>query len=90
VTDPRANPITEALNTLPKNVVSATLKDPDWVDTTVLTDDFASAVRELRAQPDRELQVLCAPGIVRPARLVRHVRIARARSAASSAMARVS
>jgi dihydrofolate reductase len=51
------NPISTALNTRPKYVASNTLTDPAWTNTTVLSGDLASAVRELKAQPGGELQV---------------------------------
>jgi dihydrofolate reductase len=51
------NPIVEALNTKPKFVVSNTITDPQWADTTVLSGDVAAAIRELKATPGGELQV---------------------------------
>jgi len=57
VRDDLENPIVGALNTKPKYVASNTLTDPQWPDTTVLSDDLAAAIRELKAKPAGELQV---------------------------------
>ncbi len=51
------NPISAALNTMPKYVASTTLTDPQWADTTILSSDLAAAVGELKGKPGRELQV---------------------------------
>ena len=51
------NPISTALNTRPKYVASTTLTDPAWANTTVLSADLASAIRELKTPPGGELQV---------------------------------
>ncbi len=55
--DPGDSPIWTALNTQPKYVTSTTLTDPRWTNTTVLSSDLVTAVRELKARPGRELQV---------------------------------
>ena len=55
--DPASHPITAALNARPKYVVSTTLTDPRWTDTTLLSGDVAAAIGELKAGPEGELQV---------------------------------
>ena len=63
--DPGDSPIWTALNTKPKYVVSATLSDPRWANTTVLSGDVAAAVGELKAEPAGELQVHGSGKLVR-------------------------
>jgi dihydrofolate reductase len=55
--DPGNSPIWTALHTKPKYLVSNTLTDPPWTNTTVLSSKIATAVRELKSKPGRELQV---------------------------------
>ena len=59
------NPISLALNTKPKYVVSTTLANPTWAETNVLTGDVAAAIRELKARPGGELQVHGSGNLVR-------------------------
>jgi dihydrofolate reductase len=65
MSDPEANAVAAGLNTLPKYVASTTLKDPEWANTTVLSGDLVSAIRELKARPGRELQVHGSGTLVR-------------------------
>jgi dihydrofolate reductase len=55
--DPGDSPIWTALHTKPKYVVSKTLTESRWTNTTVISSEVAAAVRELKAKPGRELQV---------------------------------
>ena len=59
------NLIGTALNTRPKYVASATLTDPQWADTTVISGATTAAVRELKARPGGELQVVGSLSVVR-------------------------
>jgi dihydrofolate reductase len=59
------NPVSVALNTRPKYVASTTLTDPHWADTTVLSGDVESAIGELKAKPEGELQVHGSGALIR-------------------------
>ena len=60
-----AHPIGVALNQTPKYVASATLTEPRWADTTVLSGDLAAAIGELKAKQAGELQVHGSGTLVR-------------------------
>jgi dihydrofolate reductase len=47
----------EKMNGMPKFVVSTTLKDPEWNNTTVLDGDLATEVGKLKQQFDRDILV---------------------------------
>jgi dihydrofolate reductase len=58
VTDPEQAGVTgQQLNTLPKHVVSRTLRSPGWANASVLDGDVVAAVRALKDRPGGELQV---------------------------------
>jgi len=63
--DPGDSPIWTALHEMPKYVVSTTLRDPGWSNTTVISADVAAAIRELKAKPGRELQVQGSGALIR-------------------------
>ena len=49
------DPFSDRMNSMPKYVVSTTLKDPDWANTTVISGDVAEQIRELKAQPGQDM-----------------------------------
>ncbi|MDX3055554.1 dihydrofolate reductase family protein [Streptomyces sp. NE06-03E] len=57
VTDPE-DPVAGRLNTLPKHVVSTTLTDPEWENTTVISGDVPAEVTRLKERTaEGELQI---------------------------------
>lgn len=50
-----ANPLSDRMNGLPKYVVSSTLVDPDWNNTTVIDHDPIGAIRSLKEQPGADI-----------------------------------
>jgi dihydrofolate reductase len=65
VEEMRAHPIGVALNQAPRYVASATLTEPRWAGTAVLSGDLAAAIGELKARPGGELQVHGSGTLVR-------------------------
>ena len=54
----------DKFNNMPKYVVSSTLTDPEWNNTTVLTGDLAEAVGKLKAEQDGDIVVHGSPRLV--------------------------
>jgi dihydrofolate reductase len=53
----RSGDLADRLNGLPKYVVSSTLEDPDWTNTTVLKGDVVNEVSKLRQERGGEINV---------------------------------
>ena len=49
------DPLSDRMNALPKYVVSGTLSDPDWNNTTVIDRDPIPAIRELKNQTGADI-----------------------------------
>jgi dihydrofolate reductase len=58
----RDGPFADKFNSMPKYVVTSTLTDPEWSNTTVITGDVVGEVRKLKEQVDGVIQV---PGSIR-------------------------
>ena len=53
----REGEFADKFNTMPKYLVSSTINDPEWNNTTVLEGDVVEAVRKLRKEFDGVIQV---------------------------------
>ena len=60
----------DKFNSMPKYVVSSTLKDPEWNNTTVLEGDVVEAVSKLKQEQDGDIVVHGSPRLVQT--LVEH------------------
>jgi dihydrofolate reductase len=54
---PREGEFADKFNTMPKYVLSSTLRDPEWTNTTVLGGELAEAVAEVKAKHDGDIVV---------------------------------
>jgi dihydrofolate reductase len=61
----RGGPLADRLNDLPKYVVSSTLRNPGWSNSTVLGGDVADEVSKLMEEVDGEIVVLGSIQLVR-------------------------
>lgn len=52
-----SEPAVAAMNRMPKYVVSSTLREPSWQNTSVITGDLTSAVTGLKARAEGDLVV---------------------------------
>jgi dihydrofolate reductase len=60
----RSGELANRLNSLPKYVVSSTLEDPHWNNSTVLKGEAVSEVSKLKQELDRDIVVLASFQIV--------------------------
>src|SRR5262245_7095110 len=49
------DPFSDRINKMPKYVVSTTLTNPDWANTTVISRDVAERIGELKAHPGQDI-----------------------------------
>jgi dihydrofolate reductase len=49
------DPLSDRMNALPKYVISRTLTDPDWTNTTVISSDVPGRIRELKEEPGQDI-----------------------------------
>lgn len=49
------DPLSDRMNAIPKHVVSTTLTDPEWNNSTVIASDPVGAVRELKQRPGLDI-----------------------------------
>lgn len=61
----RSGALADRLNTMPKYVVSSTLEDPGWNNSTVLDGDVVEEVSKLRQELDGEILVPASIQLVR-------------------------
>src|SRR5262245_20026366 len=58
-------PMAAYMNDTPKHVVSTTLKELDWSNSTLVDGDLGEAVKALKSQPGKNIQVYGSPTLVR-------------------------
>ena len=49
------DPFSDRMNAMAKYVVSTTLTDPDWTNTTVISGDVADRIRQLKEEPGQDI-----------------------------------
>jgi dihydrofolate reductase len=51
----RSDPFSDHINSMPKYVVSSTLTDPEWSNTTVISGDPVSRIKRLKEAPGKDI-----------------------------------
>ncbi|WP_460518538.1 dihydrofolate reductase family protein [Flindersiella endophytica] len=49
------DPLSDRMNTMPKYVVSTTLQDPDWANTSVISENVVEEIGRLKEQPGQDI-----------------------------------
>ena len=49
------DPLSDRMNSIPKYVVSTTLTNPSWANTTVIANDAAAEIQKLKEQPGQDI-----------------------------------
>src|SRR6266699_5016782 len=55
VDGPVRRPYSDRINSMTKYIVSSTLRDPDWNNTSVISGDPIAEIRRLKAQPGQDI-----------------------------------
>jgi dihydrofolate reductase len=63
--DPESDPFVSIMNETPKFVASTTLEKVDWQNSTLLDEDLAEAVTELKAKPGKNIGMSGSATLVR-------------------------
>jgi dihydrofolate reductase len=58
-------PMADYMNDTPKHIVSTTLKELEWNNSTLVSGDVADTVEALKRQPGKNLQIYGSPTLVR-------------------------
>jgi dihydrofolate reductase len=58
-------PLADYMNETPKHVVSTTLTELDWINSTLISGDLAETVEALKRQPGKNIQIYGSPTLVR-------------------------
>jgi dihydrofolate reductase len=61
----RTGEFADKFNSMPKYVVSTTLTDPEWTNSTVIDGDVVEEIRKLKQEPGRDLVVHGSASLVR-------------------------
>jgi dihydrofolate reductase len=58
-------PMADYMNDTPKHIVSSTLNELDWSNSSVVSGDIADAIEVLKREPGKNIQIYGSPTLVR-------------------------